>query len=177
MRTAWLVGAVVVLAGRPGVAQDLGALPAAPPRYGDAGSHHVGVALGLGGGGNGFVWAAGAEYGHFLFDGLAPTVEVDVSGGSEVLTVASTMAAVRWLPWRAGPLWPLLVPRAGRLFVENNPDLWGAGATVGALVALGGPMALQISYDYLRLFPGTDCEALSNGCSLERWGLGLVLGF
>ncbi|MDX2023515.1 MAG: hypothetical protein SF187_24980 [Deltaproteobacteria bacterium] len=148
----------------------------APQRYGDAGTNHVGVSLGLGSG-NGLVWAAGAEYGHFIMDGVAPTAEVSVSGGSQVLTVARTMAALRLLPWRSGSVWPLLVPRAGRLFIENNPDLWGAGGTVGVIVGLSGRVALQVSYEYLRLFPRGDCTTLSTGCSLQRWGLGFVLGF
>lgn len=150
--------------------------PPAPARYGDAGTHHLGLSLGLGSGGNGFVWAVGAEFGRFVIDGVAPTLEVDVSGGSQVLTVASAMAALRLLPWRSGVVWPLLVPRAGRVLIGSHPDLWGAGGTAGVIVALGGRMGLQLAYDYLRLFPGEDCEALSTGCSLHRWGLGLVIG-
>lgn len=150
---------------------------AQPPRYGDAGSNHVGVSLGIGGGTRGFVWGAGAEYGRFLVDGVAPTLEADVSGGSQVLTVARTMAAVRLLPLRWGNVWPLLVPRAGRLFISDHSDLWGAGATAGLLVGLGGRVGLQVAYDYLRLFPSGRCADLANGCSIGRFGLGAVIGF
>ena len=153
--------------------------PLEPPpaaRYGDAGTNHVGLALGLGGGSGGFAWAAGAEYGRFVIDGVAPTAEVDVSGGTRLATIASTMLALRLLPFRRGPIWPLLVPRAGRLFVADRDDLWGAGATLGIVIALGGRIGLQVAYDHLWLFPKAGCSAFSSGCTWQRWGLGLVVG-
>lgn len=147
-----------------------------PVRYGDAGTHHVGLALGLGGGQGGFAWAAGAEYGRFLIGGVAPTAEIDVSGGSRLATVTSTMLALRLLPFRGGGVWPLVVPRAGRLFVVDRDDVWGAGGTLGLIIALGGRAGLQIAYEHLWLFPESGCAAFASGCTWQRWGLGLVLG-
>ena len=147
-----------------------------PRRYGDAGTHHLGLSFGIRSGNGGVLWAVGAQYGRFLIDGLAPTLETSVSGGTGALTVATTMAALRWLPWRGGNIWPLIVPRAGRVIIQDRADVWGAGGTAGVIVGLSGRLGLQLAYDYLRLFPEEDCTGLSSGCSLHNFGIGLVIG-
>lgn len=162
--------------GQPPLASNGPTPPPFPPRYGDVGTSHLGLSLGLGNSAAGFAWGAGVAYGRFVLDGVAPTLEVDVSGGTELSTVASTMLSVRWLPYRETFIWPLIVPRAGRLFVSDHGDLWGAGGSVGVILGLQGRTGLQLAYEHLWLAPQGTCNTLSSGCSLQRWGVGLVVG-
>lgn len=148
-----------------------------PRRYGQAGSSHVGLGFGLGFGSGGAVYAGSVEYGYFVVDGVAPGVELGISGGADVLTVGRAMAAVRILPLRTAGFDLLLVPRFGRLFISDHGDLWGGGGTVGVIVWTSARVGLQLAYDYLRLFPGSDCDDLTSRCELQRFGVGLVLGF
>src|SRR5205814_6390598 len=47
-----------------------------PKRYGDQGTSHFGLMLGIGGGGGGFAWAGGFNYGYFVLDGVAPGADL-----------------------------------------------------------------------------------------------------
>lgn len=148
-----------------------------PARYGDAGSSHVGVTLGLGTGSGGTRYAAGVDYGYFVIDGVAPGVEALVSGGSGVLTTGYTLATLRLVPVRLASTSIYLVGRGGRVFIEDHADLWGVGGSAGIIQSLGGRLGLQVGYQYLRLLPKEDCGDLSNGCDLQSFVLGLVVGF
>jgi hypothetical protein len=151
--------------------------PPEPARYGDAGTSHLGVTLGLGTGSGGTRYAAGVDYGYFVIDGLAPGVETYVSGGSGLLTTGYALANLRVVPIRTGSTAIYLVGRGGRVFIESHPDLWGLGGSGGIIQGLGGRLALQIGYEYLRLLPADDCKDLVGGCALQSFVLGIVIGF
>src|SRR3954464_411909 len=71
-----------------------------PLRYGDRGTSTFGLTLGIGGGAGGFAWGGGVDYGFFVFDGVAPGVDVRVSGGTGLLTTGLTLGTLRLVPVR-----------------------------------------------------------------------------
>jgi hypothetical protein len=152
-------------------------LPPPPPRYGDRGSSHFGLGLGLGGGAGGFAWAGGVNYGYFVVDGVAPGVEAEVSGGSHVLTTGLLLGTLRLVPLRTESVSLFVIGRAGRVMLSNHPDGWGAGGGAGLIFFTSPHVGLQLTYDVLRLFPGSFCADLSNSCTLQGLGVGLVFGF
>jgi hypothetical protein len=94
-----------------------------------------------------------------------------------VLTTGYTLATLRLVPIRTGSTSVFVVGRGGRVFIEDHADLWGVGGTAGIIQGLGGPVALQLGYQYLRLLPKDDCADLANGCDLQSLLLGVVVGF
>jgi hypothetical protein len=149
-----------------------------PPRlYGDEGSSHFGLTLGLGSGSHGFQWAGGLSYGYFIVDRMAPGIEGLVSGGTGLLTSGQLMANVRFVPLRIQSLALFLVGRGGRIFLEDHADGWGLGGSAGIIYFTNAHVGIQLSYEYLRLLPNGFCRDLSRGCSLHDYGLGLILAF
>jgi hypothetical protein len=152
--------------------------PEAPPkRYGDQGTSHFGLALGLGGGSGGFVWGAGLNYGYFVIDGVAPGLDADVSGGTKLLTTGLLLGTVRVVPLRTESVSIFLIGRGGRVFLSSHPDGWGVGGGGGIIFFTGAHVGFQLAYDVLRLTPSTFCGDLSGGCTRHGFGVGLVLGF
>jgi hypothetical protein len=149
----------------------------AVPSYGEQGSSHLGLHFGLGFGDGGVRLAGGGEYGYFVVDGVAPGVEVSVSGGARVLTTAYALANVRLVPFRTAGTLLYVVPRGGRVFLSDHVDLWGVGGSAGLLQFLGGPVGIDVGYDYLRLLPDGDCADLVNGCAIQGLRAGLVVRF
>jgi len=168
-----MLSALVLLA----ALQDAPAPPASPPkRYGDQGTSHFGLALGIGGGGGGFAWLVGGEYGYFVVDGLAPGVEARLSGGTGIPTVGLTLGTLRFMPLRTESVSLVLIGRGGRVYLTDHADGRGAGGGVGLIYFTGAHVGLQLSYDYLRLLPASFCADLSR-CTLQGLGVGLVMGF
>jgi len=149
----------------------------APRRYGDRGSHHLGVTIGAGGGSGGFVWAAGVDWGYFVLDGVAPGVELMATGGSDVLTTGLTLATLRLVPVRTGSFSLTLVGRGGRVFVADHRDGWGAGGGVSVMFFTGGRIGFELGYDVLALFPREFCADLTRSCRLDGLRAGVVAGF
>src|SRR4051794_39924135 len=87
---------------------------APPPLYGDRGTSHFGLTLGIGGGGGGFVWAGGLDYGYFVIDRVAPGVDLQVSGGSGLLTTGLALGTLRLVPLRTSSVSLFLIGRGGR---------------------------------------------------------------
>jgi hypothetical protein len=150
---------------------------APPPRYGDQGSSHLGLILGLGGGSGGVRWAGGVDYGYFLVDGVAPGIEVQVSGGSGLLTTGLALGTLRLVPLRTESLSLFVVGRAGRVLLSDHPDGWAAGGGGGIIYFTGARIGVQVSYDALKLFPGSFCADLGGGCVVQGLQVGLVAGF
>lgn len=149
----------------------------APPRYGDAGTNHLGLTLGLGAGRGGAAYAAGISYGYFLVDGVAPGADLSVSGGSGLITVGQALATLRLVPVRTGAVTAFVVGRAGRIFLADGlEDGWGAGGGAGAIFFGGGRTGLALGYEIMSLFPRRFCAALAGGCRLQGLSLGLVVG-
>ncbi len=149
-----------------------------PPRaYGDRGTSHAGLVLGLGSGTGGFRYAAGVDYGYFVLDRIAPGVQAQVSGGSNVLTSGITMGTLRLVPIRTDSFSLFVVGRAGRVFLSDHRDGWGAGVGGGVIVFSSGRIGIQISYDVLRMFPESFCADLASACTVQGLALGLVAGF
>src|SRR6185369_18007752 len=78
--------------------------PPPPPRYGDQGTSHFGLSLGLGSGAGGFAWAGGLSYGYFVIGGVAPGVDAEASGGSGLLTAGLLLGTLRLVPLRTESL-------------------------------------------------------------------------
>jgi hypothetical protein len=150
---------------------------APPPRYGDQGSSHLGLILGLGGGSGGFHWAGGIDYGYFVADGVAPGVDAQVSGGSNLLTTGMLLGTLRLVPLRTEALSLFFVGRAGRVLLSDHADGWAAGGGAGLILFTGGRIGLMIAYDALKLLPDSFCDDLTGGCVVQGVQVGLVGGF
>jgi hypothetical protein len=145
--------------------------------YGRRGSVHLGLSLGVGNGTNGMRYAGGAGFGYFVVTGVAPGADVSITGGSDVLTTASLTGSLRLVPIRTPSFALFLIGRAGRLLMASHPDAWAAGGGAGVVIATGGNLGLLLSYEILGLWPSSNCADLANGCRLDSFGLGLVLGY
>jgi hypothetical protein len=151
----------------------------APPEdtgYGRRHSMQLGLSLGLGSGTGGMRYAGGAGFGYFVVTGVAPGVDSSVNGGADVLTTETLTGTLRLVPIRTGAFAFFLIGRAGRLFMHNHADAWGAGGGAGVVIATGGNVGLQLSYEILSLWPYGHCSDLASGCRLDAFGLGLVVG-
>lgn len=148
-----------------------------PRRYGDQGTSHFGLLLGIGAGGGGFAWAGGINYGYFVLDGVAPGVDAEISGGSGLLTTGLTLATLRLVPLRTSTVSLFVIGRGGRVFMASHPDGWGVGGGGGIIYFTSAHVGLQLSYDYLRLTPSSFCADLVHGCALQGFGIGLAVGF
>jgi hypothetical protein len=150
--------------------------PLPPPRqarrYGDRGTAEV--ALGLGYSSlAGFLAAGGFRY--FVLDGLAPGFEATyVHGGTSIASYGLALASLRVVPVRTPSFALALTARAGRVFLADHGDGWGAGGGAGVLIALGSGAGLEIGYEFLRLLPASFCADLST-CVLQGPVLGLRL--
>jgi hypothetical protein len=148
-----------------------------PPQYGDQGSSHLALSLGLGGGPGGIRWLGGAEYGYFLLGGVAPGVEAQVSGGTGVLTTGLLLGTIRLVPVRTSAISIFVSGRAGRVLVSSHSDGWAAGGGGGLIFFAGGRVGFEVAYDILRYLPQSFCNDLSSGCTAQGPRVGLVAGF
>ena len=137
---------------------------------------HFGLSLGLGTGSGGMRSAGGLGCGYFLVTGVAPGFDVNVNGGTGVLTTTALTATLRLVPIRTDTLAFFLIGRTGRLFLSEHPDLWGAGGGGGVVIPVGHSSGLLIAYEVLSLWPSTHCSDLANGCRLDAFGLGFIFG-
>jgi hypothetical protein len=153
------------------------AVEAAPDAgYGHRHSMPLGLSLGIGNGASGMRYAGGAGFGYFVLTGVAPGADVSITGGSGVLTTESVTGTLRLVPVRTSQFALFVIGRAGRLFMSKHADAWGAGGGAGVVIATGGNVGLQISYEVLGLWPSSHCSDLVSGCRLDAFGLGLVVG-
>jgi hypothetical protein len=144
--------------------------------YGRRHSMHLGLSLGLGSGTGGLRYAGGVGFGYFVVTGVAPGADVNVSGGSGLLTTGSLTGTLRLVPLRTESFALFLIGRAGRLFISSHADAWGAGGGAGVVIATGAGVGLQIAYEILGLWPSDHCSDLASGCRLDAFGLGLIVG-
>lgn len=145
--------------------------------YGRQGSIHLGLGLGVGSTGHGAVYAGGLSLGYFVLTGVAPGADAEVSGGSGVLTTGLTTGTLRLVPIRTHRFAGFLIGRAGRVLVASHRDGWAAGGGAGVIfIMTGGRMGVQLAYEILGLMPSSFCRDLSNGCRLDSFSLGLVIG-
>lgn len=180
MRVAgWLAGlvGVVSIAGAAGTAHGQDGSAEDSAGYGRRHSVHLGLSLGVGNGTNGMRYAGGAGFGYFVATGVAPGADVSITGGSGVLTTTSATGTLRLVPISTHGFALFLIGRAGRLFMASHADAWAAGGGAGVVVATGGNLGLLLSYEILGLWPSGNCSDLANGCRLDSFGLGLVLGY
>jgi hypothetical protein len=151
--TLWLVSAAV--AG----AQPLPESGLPPPRPFPRGSSLGGLSLGFGAGGGETAFAAGVRYGYFVFDGVAPGLEIVASLSDRRPNTLELAPFVRIFPWRAYPISPMILVKGGRLLVEALPDLWLVGGG-GGLVWFSSPqLAFTIEAVYVRFLPEDRCSS------------------
>jgi hypothetical protein len=148
-----------------------------PKRYGDQGTSHFGLVLGLGGGSGGFRYAGGVDYGYFVFNGIAPGVDTLVSGGTGVLTTGLILGTLRLLPVRTDSFTILLTMRGGRVLLSDHVDGWGAGGGAAVVFFTGARLGFTLGYDVLKLLPESFCADLSSGCVIHGPRIGIVFGF
>jgi hypothetical protein len=133
-------------------------IPAGPPPSPfQRGTSMGGLMLGFGTSGDQTVFQFGASYGYFVVNGLAPGLETIVRAASNYPTTLELAPFVRFAPWRHYPVAPILVAKAGRLFVDGLDDLWLAGGGGGLVIFASPHMALTLEYIYVRYFPDTSC--------------------
>jgi hypothetical protein len=150
-------------------------VPEPPKRYGDQGTSHFGLGLGIGTAP--FSWAGGLNYGYFVIDSVAPGLDFQVSGGSGLLTTGLALGTLRLVPLRTSSVSLFVIGRGGRVFLSSHPDGWGLGGGGGIIVFTGPHVGIQLSYDVLRLTPSSFCADLVRGCTIQGFGLGFALGF
>lgn len=133
--------------------------PARPRRYGDQGMPEI--ALGLGASTlTGFYGEAGFRY--FVVDGVAPGIEGNfVRGSRSLATNGMLLASLRLIPIRTGSFALVLTGRAGRVFLGDHADGWGAGGGVGLLWLFAPTSGLEVGYEVLHLLPARFCVDLS----------------
>jgi hypothetical protein len=137
---------------------------------------HLGLSLGFGSGSGGARYAGGAGFGYFVVTGVAPGADLNITGGSGVLTTTALTGTLRLVPIRTEKVSIFLIGRAGRLFISSHPDLWAAGGGAGVVVPVGRSAGLVVSYEILGLWPSSHCSDLTNHCRLDSLGLGFILG-
>ena len=84
------------------------------------------------------------------------------------------LGALRLVPVRTESFALVLTGRAGRVFLADHADGWGAGGGAGILVMLSQGAWVEIGYEVLQLLPQTFCEDLSR-CVLHGPVLGIRL--
>ncbi len=154
----------------------VGPEPPEDQAYGRRHSLNLALSLGLGSGTGGARYAGGAGLAYFVATGIAPGVDFSGSGGSGLLTTGNLTGTLRLVPLRTDAIALFVIGRAGRLFIASHDDAWAAGGGAGVVVATGPRTGLQIAYEVLRLWPRSHCADLSNGCRLDAFGLGLIVG-
>ena len=144
--------------------------------YGRRRSIHLGLGLGVGSSGRGAIYAGGVSFGYFVLSGVAPGADAEVSGGSGVLTTGLVTGTLRLVPIRTRSFAGFLIGRAGRVLIASHRDVWAAGGGAGVMFMTTDRMGVQLAYEILGLMPSSSCRDLSNGCRLDAFSLGLVLG-
>jgi hypothetical protein len=146
-----------------------------PPRmYGDRGSVELGIGLGYSTE-TGFVGAGGVRY--FVLDRVAPGIEgTYVSGGSSATRYGLLLAALRIVPIRIKQLAIVVTGRAGRVFIGDHDDGWGAGGAAGVLFLFTPTVGLELGYEALWLYPDTFCADLGT-CVLHGPVIAVRFGF
>jgi hypothetical protein len=140
------------------------------PRYGDQGTSEIAVGLGYSSS-SGFLAAGGFRY--FVVDGVAPGFEgTYVRGGATAGSYGLALASLRVVPVRTSSIALVLTARAGRVFLADHDDGWGAGLGAGVIISLGRGAGLELGYEFLRLLPASFCGDLST-CVLQGPVLGI----
>jgi hypothetical protein len=146
--------------------------PDEPPRYGDAGSSELSLALGYSSA-SGLL--AGGGFRRFVLAGVAPGVEASVQSGTGS-TLGLILGTVRLVPVRTRQLALVVTGRAGRVLLSSHDDGWGAGGGLAVIVSLAEHVGLELGYDVLWLLPSTFCQVLSS-CVVQGPVVGLRLAF
>lgn len=172
MNASLFVAALFAQAGAQPAPPPLPIPPPEPPRYGDRGTSEIAVGLGYSSR-TGFLGAGGFRY--FVVDRVAPGLEATyVSGGSIGPAVGMLMGALRLVPVRTDSMALVLTGRAGRVWLADHEDGWGAGGGAGLLVMFSPGAWLEIGYEALQLLPQSFCADLSS-CVLHGPVIGVRL--
>ena len=149
-RLGFLVGLVSLVAAlaRPGSARAQQSTEEAAPRPFARGSSLGGAVLGLGTGGGRTDFVFGGSFGTFVLDGVAPGLGVVVTASTGAPTRVEVAPVVRVILYRGYPVSPFLVAKAGRLFVNDLPDLWlfGGGGGIAWFATPRAALTLEVVY-------------------------------
>ncbi len=152
----------------------LQAAPPRPRRYGDKGSVELGLGLTYSSEA-GFAAAASGRY--YVVDGIAPGLEATfVGGGTAASRYGLLLAALRVVPLRMNTFAFALTGRAGRVFVGDHSDGWGAGGAFSVLFLFSPTVGLELGYEVLRLFPTSFCSDVG-GCNIFGPIIAVRFGF
>jgi hypothetical protein len=122
---------------------------------------------------SGFV--GGGAFRRFVVDGVAPGVETSVQRGTG-LTTGLLLASLKLVPFRGDSAALVITGRAGRVFLSDHEDGWGAGAGAGVIFFLSAGVGLEVGYAILWLQPAHFCADLAS-CRIEGPELGLRVAF
>ncbi|HXU04021.1 MAG TPA: hypothetical protein VN903_23835 [Polyangia bacterium] len=148
--------------------------PPRPRRYGDKGSVELGLGLTYSSKA-GFAAAGSARY--FVVDGVAPGVDATfVAGGTDASRYGLLLAALRLVPLRFNTFAFALTGRAGRVFIGDHSDGWGAGGALSVLLLFSPTVGLELGYELLHLFPATFCTDVG-GCNIYGPIIAVRFGF
>jgi len=152
----------------------LQAAPPRPRRYGDKGSVELGLGLTYSSEA-GFAAAGSGRY--YVVDGIAPGLEATfVAGGTAASRYGLLLAALRVVPLRMNTFAFALTGRAGRVFVGDHSDGWGAGGAFSVLFLFSPTVGLELGYELLRLFPTSFCSDVG-GCNIYGPIIAVRFGF
>jgi hypothetical protein len=162
----------------PGMAP-AGERPPQPPppepherRYGDQGTSEVSLGLGYTQQ-SGFV--GGGGFRRYLLNGLGPGIEGTVQR-HDGQTLGFLLGSLRLVPVRERVAALVLTARAGRVFLSDHDDGWGAGGGAGVIFFLAPGIGIELSYAILWLMPSHFCADLTS-CTIKGPDIGLRVGF
>src|SRR4051812_40715122 len=131
-------------------------------RYGDRDTSELALGLGYTQQ-SGFV--GGGGYRRFVLNGVGLGAEATVQS-HDGRTLGFLLGSLRLVPVRERVAALVLTARAGRVFLSNHDDGWGAGGGAGVIFFMAPGVGIEISYVILWLLPAHFCADLSS-CTIK----------
>ena len=155
MRLLALAASVFLGAGT-AVAQVAPLEPPPTPRPFGRGSSFGGGFLGLATGAGRTDFTVGANFGYFVVNGLGLGLTTELTASNVYPTTFEIAPFVRLVPFRWYPISPILIARAGRLFIgQGYEDLWFVEGGGGFAYFTSPRVAFTLEVIYSRYLSST----------------------